>query len=211
MRDRPAQWTIDNKQLQSNIQACYFEIFKLDELIEMYAYALEIIQPSAPGKIAVRFLKRPWGGAEGRHPQIIQWYHSSNDRWLYNRLKLNEVMRKVKGYPVFAPVKDDVKTLLVEAIGMIKHREALLGAINNFKRQMSSMFARNQTYMDDKHKQIKEWLPVLRDRREELVKLWRESINAADEGLPNHAVANLRKKPRVDLMGRTRSVGKRTS
>ena len=206
MRYRPEQLTSDQEQLQSNIGTCYSELLRLDEVIERYAYALEIIQPSAPGKMAIRFLTRPWGGVDGRHPQVVQWYRSRNGRWLYNRLKTNEVLRKVKGYPVFAPVKDDVKTILREAIAMIDHREALLGAINNFKRQLGSMFARNNTYMAEKLDQIQEWLPALRDRREELLVLWRESVEAAEEGLPEDAVANPRKKPRVDLTGRTRGV-----
>ncbi len=122
MRYRPEQLTIDNEQLQSAIDTCYTDLLKLDLVIEKYAYALELIQPSATGKMAIRFLKRPWGGAEGRHPQVVQWYKSRNGRFLYNRLKTNEVLRKVKGYPVFAPVKEDVKTILREAIAMIEHR-----------------------------------------------------------------------------------------
>jgi hypothetical protein len=204
MRYRPEQLTIDNAQLQSAIDTCYTDLLKLDLVIEKYAYALELIQPSATGKMAIRFLKRPWGGAEGRHPQVVQWYKSRNGRFLYNRLKTNEVLRKVKGYPVFAPVKEDVKTILREAIAMIEHREALLGAVNNFKRQLGSMFKRNETYAKEKEEQIAEWLPALRDRREELLVQWRESVEAAQEGLPVDAVANPRKKPRVDLTGQTR-------
>lgn len=206
MRYRPEHMTSDQEQLQCNIGTCYTELLRLDEVIERYAYALEIIQPSAPGKMAIRFLKRPWGGVDGRHPQVVQWYRSRNGRWLYTRLKTNEVLRKVKGYPVFAPVKDDVKTILREAIAMIDHRDALLGAINNFKRQLGSMFARNASYMREKQDQIQEWLPALRDRRQELLAHWTASIQAAQEGLPEDAVANPRKKPRVDLAGGTRGV-----
>ena len=204
MRYRPEQLQSDNEQLQMNIGNAYIDIYKLDRVIERYAYGLEIIQPSAPGKMAIRFLKRRWGGSPGRHPQIVQWYKSRNGRYLYTRLETNEVLRKVKGYPVFAPVKDDVKLLLREAIDLIEHREALLAAVNNFKRQLGSMFARNVAYAQHKREQIDDWLPALRTRREELLEQWHEGVAAADAGLPEDAVANPRQKPVIDMTGRTR-------
>lgn len=204
MRYRPEQLTYCNEQLQMTICNCYAAIYKLDLLIEKYAYALEVIQPSVTGKIAIRFLKRPWGGVNGRHPQIVQWYKSTNGRFLYNRLKNNEALRHVKGYSVFAPVKEDVKTILREAISMICRREALLAAINNFKRQLGSMFSRNEVYMQTQLEQITEWLPALRNRREELLVQWRDGVLSAEMGLPEDAVANPLKKPRVDAIGQTR-------
>lgn len=204
MRYRPEQLTIDNKQLQYSIDNCYCELFNLDKCIEKYAYALELIQPNAPGKIAIRFLKRPWGGLPGRHPQLIQWYTSRNNRWLYTRLRSNETLRKVKGYPVFAPVKEDVKTLLREAISMIQHREALLSAVNNFKRQLASMFTKNVSYMEDKENQINLWLPALLDKREILLAQRQQAVEAAQRDLPEDAVANPGTRPRVDHTSRTR-------
>lgn len=190
----------------------YSELFQLDLLIHEYAYALEVIQPSnASGKIAIRYLKRQWGGSSGRHPQIIQWYKSSRSaRFLYVRLKTNEALRRVKGYAIFAPVKEDVKTILREAIALIEHREALLTALNNLKRQIASMFVRNVDYMAEKKAQIDEWLPALVRKREELLEEWREAVAAADSALPPDAVPNPRKKPRVDITGRTRGVVHRT-
>ena len=190
--------------MQMLIVNCYNSIMQLDLIIEQYAYALEIIQPSVTGKIAVRFLKRPWGGAEGRHPQIIQWYKTRNDRFLYHRYKTTEVLNKVKTYPIFAPVEQDVKTLLREVIAMIEHREALLGSVNNFKRQLASMFKRNETHMQDKQTQITEWLPKLLDRREELIAEYKDAIQAAEDSLPPDAVSHASSRPRIDLTGRTR-------
>ena len=204
MRYRPEPLTIDNQQLQLSIVNSYNAILKLDHIIEQYAYALEIIQPSVTGKIAVRFLKRPWGGTEGRHPQIIQWYKTRNDRFLYHRYKTNEVLNKVKKYPVFAPVEEDVKTILREVISQIEHREALLAAINNFKRQMASMFTRNESYMEEKQAQITEWLPKLNEKREQLILEWKESVAAAEQALPTDAVPHPSTRPRSDMTGRTR-------
>jgi len=204
MRYRPEPMTMDMVNGQRCIENVYMALFELDALIERYAYGLELIQPPAPGKMAIRFLKRPWGGVEGRHPQVVQWYRSRNGRWLYTRLKLGEVLRKVKGYPVFAPVKDDVKTLLAEALALIRHREAVLAAATNFRRQMGSIHARNVGFAEDKGRQIKDWLPLLLERREALVERGKVGAAAADVGLPEDAVANPRKRPRVDAAGRTR-------
>ena len=204
MRYRPELLTSDNEQLQLLIGNCYSDILKLDYIIEQYAYALEVIQPSAPGKIAIRYLKRRWGGVSGRHPQVLQWYKSRNGRFLYNRFKTNEILVKVKTYPVFAPVEQDVKLILREAIASITHREALLTAINNSKRQLASMFARSEKHRDEKLAQIQEWIPKLVERREHLIKDWHEAVEAADESMPADAVAHPSTRPRVDLTGKTR-------
>ena len=195
----------DKDQLAVLIGNTYSDIYNLDLVIERYAYALEIIQPSVTGKIAVRFLKRRWGGKEGRHPQIIQWYKSTNDRYLYNRLDTNEVLKKVKKYPVFAPVEQDVKTLLREVIDLMNHREAQLAAINNFKRQLASMCSRSFKYTAERKEQILEWLPQLNARREVLLKSWAEAVKSAHYELPDEAVPNPVSRPRTDLTGRTRS------
>lgn len=205
MRYPPEHLQVDNEQLNMLLVDMYMSLYRLDKTIQWFAYALEMVQPHAPGKIAIRFLKRPWGGTTGhRHPQLVQWYRTTNRRWLYNRLKTNEALRKVKGYAVFAPVKVEIKIVLEEAIATINRREALYESINNFKRQLSSMLVRNDKYIDEQRALVKGWLGKLRVHRANLLERRLEAIMAAHAGLPEDAVADLRKVPRVDLAGRTR-------
>lgn len=205
MRYEPEHLKVDNEQLHLLIDHLYMSMYRLDRTIEWVAYALELVQPHAPGKIAIRFLKRPWGNTTGhRHPQIVQWYRSTNGRWLYNRLKTNEALRKVKGYPAFSPVKEEIKTILAEGIEMINRREGLYDLINNFKRQMSSSYVRNEAYVDEERALVKGWLEKLRVHRANVLERRLHSIFAASHGLPPDAVADLKKVPRVDIAGRTR-------
>lgn len=205
MRYEPEHLKVDHQQLNMLMEHMYMSLYKLDRTIEWFAYALQMVQPHAPGKITIRFLKRPWGGTTGhRHPQLVQWYRTSNGRWLYNRLKTNEALRKVKGYAVFAPVKEEIKIVLEEAISTINRREALFDAINNFKRQLSSMLVRNEKYVEEQRAIAKDWLGKLRLHRANVLERRLQAIMAASQGLPPDAVADMRKVPRVDLAGRTR-------
>ncbi len=197
MRYRPEPMTVAVEECARHVATSFRQLYALDLVIEEYAYALEIIQPSVAGKIAIRFLKRRSGGVEGRHPQFIQWYKSRSGRMLYTRLRSGEVVRRVKGYSLFAQVRGDVAELLVEAIAVVGHREVLVHAITNFRRQMASMAARDAVYIEGKAARIREWLPVLREKREKVLREWEAQVAAADAGLPRDAVVAQAKRPRV--------------
>ena len=188
------------------VSSAYASIYELDLVIEHYAYALEIIQPSeSPGKVSVRFLRRRYGGAgPALHPHIVQWYRSRNNRWLYHRLKPSEVLRKVPSYAVFQPIREDVKTLMKEVFRLIDRREASLVVINNLKRQAASLSVGTTTFSADKKDQILDWLPLLREKRERLIAQSRQAVAQANEALPGDAAPTSSSTPRVSRSGSVR-------
>ena len=194
------------EQCANHVATTFRQLYAMDLVIEEYAYALEIIQPSVAGKIAIRFLKRKRGGVEGRHPQFIQWFKSPSGRMLYERLAPSEVLRRVKSYSLFAQVRADVLELLREAIGVVAHREVVIRTLTNFRRQLVSMAALDALYIVEKGEQIRQWLPVLRDKRARVLSEWSARVAAADEGLPRDAVAAREKRPRVSG-SRARQIG----
>ena len=206
MGSRPALMIERVGAMHLAIDAVYASVHELDLVLEHYAYALEIIQPTeSPGKIAVRFLRRRagWKGP-ALHPQIVQWYRSRNNRWLYHRLEPSEVLRKVPSYTVFLPVREDVKTLLKEVIRLMKHREANLVTLNNFSRQAASLAAGNTTFNADKKDQILTWLPLLKEKREHLIEQSRKAVAQADAALPVDAALSYASAPRVSRTGSVR-------
>ncbi len=205
MRYKPELLTSEHVLGNSALGSLYGQIYGVDSIIFQYAYALEIIQPGATGKVAIRFLKRKRAGSEGRHPQIVQWYKSGRSgRFLYIRLKPNETLRKVKSYPIFAAVTEDVKILLREAIELMAHREKLLGTADNLRRQCTVMALKSAKTQRVKLGQVQEWLPLLAERREELKDEWREAVRMADEVLPRDSTVEDRTKPRIAVLDRTR-------
>ena len=206
MGSRPALMSESVEATGKRIEAVYASVHELDGVLEHYAYALEIIQPTdSPGKIAVRFLRRRagWKGP-AMHPQIVQWYRSRNNRWLYHRLEPNEVLRKVPSYTVFQPVREDIKTLLREVIRLMKHREANLATLHNFSRQAASLAAGNTVFNADKKDQILDWLPLLKEKRERLIAESRQAVALADAALPTDVVPSSASAPRVSRTGSVR-------
>jgi len=206
MRFRPQPMTEASDFGTRIVTTAYSSIYEMDQVLEHYSYALEIIQPTdSPGKIGLRFLRRRYGGAgPARHPHIVQWYRSRNNRWLYHRLELNEVLRKVPSYTVFQPVREDIKTLLREVIRLMKHREANLATLHNFSRQAASLAAGNTVFNAGKKDQILDWLPLLKEKRERLIAESRRAVALADAALPADAAPSSESAPRVSRTGSVR-------
>lgn len=206
MRYKPELLSSEQLLGNSALEGVYWAVYNVDSIIHQYAYALEIIQPGASGKIAIRFLKRKRAGSEGRHPQIVQWYKSSRSaRFLYIRLKPQEAIKKIKGYPIFAPVKEDVKILLREAIALMAHREKILDAVDNLRRQCAVITTKSGKTQRSKMEQVQEFIPLLAERREELIAEWKTMMEMADQVVPRGDDAVERKdKPRMSVIDRTR-------
>ena len=203
MRYVPEPLISEQSSVINSIVSAYNQVYAVDSIIYKYAYALEVIQPSATGKIAIRFLKRKRVGS-GRHPQLIQWYKSRGGRMLYTRLAPQEVIRKVKGYPLFAPVKDDVKILLKEARVIMEHREKVLDAIDNLRRQCAVMDAKSVKFLRVKAEEIQGLIPVLAERRAELMAEWKAGIEEAEAVVPRIGVGADKGDKRVSIIDRTR-------
>ena len=205
LRFRPELLEEDAVAFKSALSDAYESVYQLDLVIERYAYAIEIIQPTdSPGKISVRYLKRTWGGVPGRHPQFVQWYRSRNDRWLYHRLKCNEVLRHVPRYRVFDPIKHDLKLLLRETITLIEGREAGVATLRKMARQTRSIQGSAGRVNAEKKDQILDWLPLLKEKRELLIAQSRQAVAQANAVLPGDAAPTSSSSPRVSRSGSVR-------
>jgi hypothetical protein len=205
LRFRPELLEDDALALKTALTSIYESVLESDLAIEHYAYALEIIQPTnSPGKIAVRYLKRAWGGVPGRHPHFVQWYRSRNDRWLYHRLKREEVIRKVPRYAVFEPVRADLKLLLRETIALVERREAAVAMLGAMRKQVRALGQSTARLNTDKKEQILTWLPLLKEKRERLIAESRQSVALADAALPTDAAPSSASAPRVSRTGSVR-------
>ena len=191
------------------LKGVYLQIKAIDDVVFRYAQALEAAQPPAPGKIAIRYLRRQWGGTDSRHPTFVQWFKSPGGRWLYDRLKPNEVLRRRKGYSAFQATDDSTKELLVDARQLIELREALWKLVGNTRRTMAMHTTKASEAAAPFSMRIETLLPAIEKRREEIILNVRAAKQFAVDELHEEIQADSTTMPRIHPKGRTR--GTRTA
>lgn len=196
-RYRSERLTMLQQQCCSSIEDAIERIFWLDQVIERYQFALEMIQPSAQGKVTIRFLRRRDGRVVGRHPTYVQWFKTAKGEYRYRYLDIDTIGQKVKSYSLFRAVRQDVKELLNESRKLIRMREKQLALLFNLRRQVNSQESMITRYVGEKSNEIEEWLKELLKKRESLIEEWNDAIQAADEMLPEDLIADPKKAPRV--------------
>lgn len=204
MRYRPERITSAEAEGGGIATQVIDQVYALDLVIEKYAYGLELIQPSAPGKIAVRFLQRRGGGGTGRHPVFIQWHKSANGYLLYTRYKPNEILRRVKTYTLMEPVAPDTRELIRHLKPIMEKRERLLETFYVMTKAMKSAQVRSEVSRERYDKEIEDWLPLLLEKHKELKESWKSWLADAHEKLPLDAVPDSKKQPRYAIGGKTR-------
>lgn len=188
----------------TSLKGMYEALMEIDQIIFRYAQALETVQPSAPGKISIRFLRRQWGETDSRHPTFVQWFKGASGRWLYNRLKPSEILRLLKSYSAFAATREDARELLIQTRKLVELHENLTKDIGDTRRSLSMHASKARAAAAPYRTAIEEWMPKLEARRAEIIIGVREAKAFAVEELPEDAVADTSTMPRTHPQGRTR-------
>lgn len=187
------------------LKAMYQTVMEIDQVIFRFAQALEAVQPPAPGKISIRFLRRQWGETDSRHPTFVQWYKAgASERWLYNRLKPAEVLRRLKSYSAFTLTREDAKDLLTQTRTLVEMHEKLWESIGKANRTLAMHAAKAKKAAEPYGPIIEELLPKLEKRRSEIIMGVREAKAFAVEELHDEAMADASTMPRTHPKGRTR-------
>ncbi|MFO7541322.1 MAG: hypothetical protein R6W97_00740 [Thiobacillus sp.] len=103
-------------------------ISEIDALIKRHAAILELIQPYAPGKISLRWIK-PRGGAQ-TEPTFVAWKWTPSGRKVnkishYDILKPGAVNGSIKRYGPFEGTQYDVRHLATQIKRLMERRKAL--------------------------------------------------------------------------------------
>lgn len=186
------------------LKGMYEAVMEIDQTIFRYAQALEAIQPGAPGKISIRFLRRQWGETDSRHPQFIQWFQSASKKWLYKRLKPSEILRRLKTYSAFQLTREDARELLIQTRQLVELREKLFKDIGNTRRTLAMHASKARKAAEPYKATIEEWLPKIEQRRIEIISDVREAKEFAIDAIPEQGVVDPNTMPRTHPRGRTR-------
>jgi hypothetical protein len=185
----------------------YHQVVSIDALIFEYGRALELVQPPAPGKISIRFLRRQWGGGDSRHPHFVQWYRSgSTKRWLYTRIKPAEVLRKLKSYSAFQTTREKAHELLKETRYLVELREKLVKDLGETRRSLAMHSSKVGKAIEPYRAKAAPMLAELQAEREEIIAGVREMKELAASNTPAGVVLNPTTMPRTHRRSGTRGL-----
>lgn len=204
LRYLPVLGEADQLSGYSAMKLAFEQVMDIDKTIFRFAQALEVVQPPAPGKISIRFLKRRSGETDSRHPTFIQWFQGTSGRWLYERLKPAEVLRKLKSYSAFQLTREDARQVLVEARHLVELRESLVKDVGNLKRTLAMHAAKTKIAAEPYKALIEKKLPQMEIRRAEIILGVRQAKQFAVNELPEDAIADTASMPKTHPKGRTR-------
>lgn len=182
----------------ASLRAIYQQVISLDAIIYEYGRALELVQPPAPGKISIRFLRRQWGAGDSRHPHFVQWFMSgSTKRWLYIRIKPAEVLRKLKSYSAFQTTREQAHQLLKETRDLVELREKLVKDLGESRRTLAMHSAKVAKAVEPYREQINTRIAELQLQRHEIIEGVREIKQLAADNTPDGVILNTATMPKT--------------
>jgi hypothetical protein len=205
MRYLPLLGETDQGEGFASLKSVYQQVVKLDALIYEYGRALELVQPPAPGKISIRFLRRQWGAGDSRHPHFVQWFRSgSTKRWLYQRIKPADVLRKLKSYSAFQTTREKAHQLLKTTRDLVELREKLMSDLGKMRRTLAMHTAKAAKAAEPYRAQIEPLIAALQIERSEIIERVREIKQLAADNTPQGVVLSTATMPKTHRRAGTR-------
>jgi hypothetical protein len=147
-------------------------IHTLDRLLVHYGHLLDLLQPSAPGKLAVRFARTEARLDDERTPVLGAWY-PNGPRWVFRPLEdPNKALRARKKYGPFRGTYTEVGEILVRIRELLRRRQALASMSQAAQKSLKLNAAQARAHAVKAEAEWNEMLPVVRERRKQAIALW---------------------------------------
>ena len=164
------------------LQAAFDSVYSLDRLLVHYGHLLDLLQPSAPGKLAIRFPRTATRRDDERAPVLGAW-HRVGDRWRFRPLPdYSKALRARKRYGPFRATFTEVGEVLQHVRELLRRRDALAGICRAAQRGLQLNAAQARSYAMQAEKQWSEMLPVVLNRRDEAIVAWHAAAEARSIG-----------------------------
>ena len=122
-------------QVLSGLFQCIFEI---DTELFHIAHLLDRAQPSADGKLSVRFRRARHRTADGQVPVFVRWHRPPGSRaWHAKTLPAATILREAKRDGLFRATYSNVPPLLRDARSLMARRASLLKIVDLAQRTMA--------------------------------------------------------------------------
>ena len=115
------------QSVMAGVFALFEVIADIDERLVYIARLLDRSQPSASGKLSVRFRRARAKTSDGQTPVFVRWSRPPGSRaWHSKVLPPAGILRQAKSERLFAPTHHYVRPLLREARALMAQRASLL-------------------------------------------------------------------------------------
>lgn len=172
----------------SDLTAAWDAVLTLDLLIFKYAHLLDRVQPSAPGKLGVRFERSAIPATDGRKPIWVQWFRTTSRRgrnWDYKRLDQKSVLRSRKRYGPFASTEAMVAEVVRELSYLMDRRAAMVKVLTSAFVPVRYLLGVNARVGQAKQYQFDRWKPRVERERRAAIALWdRQYHGVVEQGAP---------------------------
>jgi hypothetical protein len=129
-----AQYARANEVLGGLFQA----IFEIDTELFHIAHLLDRAQPSADGKVSIRFRRSRQKTVDGQAPVFVRWHRPPASRaWHSKVLPAASILRQAKRDGLFRATYANVPPLLRDARSLMARRASLLQIVDLARRTMA--------------------------------------------------------------------------
>jgi hypothetical protein len=129
-----AQYARANEVLSGLFQS----IFEIDTELFHIAHLLDRAQPSADGKVSIRFRRSRHKTVDGQAPVFVRWHRPPASRaWHSKVLPAASILRQAKRDGLFRATYSNVPPLLRDARSLMARRASLLQIMDLARRTMA--------------------------------------------------------------------------
>ena len=125
-------------QASQVLSGLFQAIFEIDTELFHIAHLLDRAQPSADGKLSVRFRRARHRTADGQTPVFVRWHRPPASRaWHAKVLPAASILRQAKRDGLFRATYANVPPLLRDARSLMARRASLLQIVDLARRTMA--------------------------------------------------------------------------
>lgn len=173
----------------------YASLEAIDLLARRYGVMLDKLQPSAHGKLTIRFLvpdqraQKGKGKLLGRRPVIVRW-RKTKDKELaarkgtrlttYERLTPGEALLRQRRTGPFEPTFDQCRTVLKVLVELLNRRAAVFKAIHNANAAYTRLVPLERRRELLLTEQAEKWEPLVEQTKAQAQAAWRRIMEEVD-------------------------------
>jgi hypothetical protein len=162
------------------------QLERLDQLIGQYRILIDTIQPWAPGRIGIRYI-RPRGDGP-KTPHFIVWKRLKSKLNPYDVVPIDRITRRIPTYRIFAPLATDLRLLLNRVKPLLQERRELIALFTQLQRSLGI----REHHARPRHTAEGDWLtknyPGIADRHLARLDQWRADKATAEMVARAHAL-----------------------
>lgn len=169
----------------------YAALLEIDQMARRYGLMLDKLQPSAHGKLTVRFLvpdqkaQRGKGKLLGRRPVIVRWRKTKDQELAkrkgtrltaYDRLTPGDALLRQRRTGPFEATFDQCRAVLRVLVQLLNRRAAVFKAIHNANAAYTRIVPLEKRRVLHLEQQAVKWEPLVEETKAKAQAAWRKTM-----------------------------------